>query len=332
MCYEHMQKHEPTVLKRLQAGTFEEELHRLLLRYADGTTCKLYKDKPITNKHQRTLPTKLRNSLHQLFGCCRERFASPLNIHAETAEYWSVHERDQIFAARYNAYSCKWTGLSMAVPDFDDHAAAQAVKWAVQSAVTADQPTLTLMVLPSRYASHSTSDYYTQLGMAGCHWRVLLEIPRALLKYEAPANRPLEEAKELHWRTRLIAVGNAAGFEQWCPLNYEWRCRFEEAVVEALDLENDSKTRKQIFNDANWATRCAGAPAGRHEAQWKAKMASRFRRKPPDSNRPRAAELNSETPLQDTNVTTDPGPVELLHDWRKFIYTDGSVVDAGTPG
>jgi hypothetical protein len=45
--------------------------------------------------------------LRQYLGISKERYASPLNYSQHVQEYWSYHERDQLFGARWNALSCQ---------------------------------------------------------------------------------------------------------------------------------------------------------------------------------------------------------------------------------
>jgi exonuclease III/ribonuclease HI len=321
--FQHMQQHEPDTLSRLRAGTFEEELLRLMVRYKDGATCELSTDKRILSKHQRSMPEKMYTALHQLFGCCRERFASPLNAHAETTEYWAPYERDQVFAARFNAYSCKWTGLSTAVPDFDDYAAARAVKWAIQSAAGTDEPTLTLMLLPTHWNDKETA------ARAPSGAVFLLDAPKELLHYQPLANQPFEQPKALHKRSKLMAIGNSAGFAQWCPLgDVDWLIRFREVMNEAMGIRRMYDMQHRCYREADESYRRQLRARQVHEAIWSDRLTSEFRRKPIDTRRPRIMDATAQT-LTVTNVTAPP---PLLHDWKQLIYTDGSAVEGAAPG
>eukprot|EP00775_Hariotina_reticulata_P008157 gene8157-biopygen10023 len=96
--------------------------------------------------------------LHNLIGSSTERLASPLNVALSTAAYWSLHDKDRLFGANWNAYSVKWTGTSVVVPDHTDSTAiTHAMQWAQQSARTAATPTLTLLVLPA-YGKSGSED------------------------------------------------------------------------------------------------------------------------------------------------------------------------------
>jgi hypothetical protein len=134
--FTYMQRHHAKVLSKLEAGTFEEEISKLMYRYTDGTVCSgkrahAYK---IAATHQRAMPTTLRTILHDILGSQKERFASPLDASPNCAEYWSVHRQDQAFGAHWDAYKTRWTGASTACPDLSEQQAEKVVLWALNSA------------------------------------------------------------------------------------------------------------------------------------------------------------------------------------------------------
>jgi hypothetical protein len=120
--YNHMMDNYPHVMDTLGAGTYEEELSKLMNRYAEGTTCggKGTQTYRIETKHQRAMPETLRTMLHNVLGSKTERFSSPLAVAPCTAGYWSAHRQDQVFGAHYDAYKTRWTGASTACPDFTE--------------------------------------------------------------------------------------------------------------------------------------------------------------------------------------------------------------------
>jgi hypothetical protein len=145
--YLHVKTHHTRLFNKLEGGSFEEELYRLLMRYTPWNTIDKTK---ISTRAQQALSTPLHNMLHNLIGSTTERLASPLNVAMHTSAYWSLHERDRLFGANWNAYYVQWTGASVAIPDHTDNSAAvQAIKWAQQSALQTITPTLTLLVLPA---------------------------------------------------------------------------------------------------------------------------------------------------------------------------------------
>jgi hypothetical protein len=70
-------------------------------------------------KNHWTTPSQLMSILQQHLGISKERFASPWNFNEHTQQYWSCHERDQLFGAHHDAYSCKWSGMSECNPEYE---------------------------------------------------------------------------------------------------------------------------------------------------------------------------------------------------------------------
>eukprot|EP00775_Hariotina_reticulata_P002220 gene2220-biopygen3759 len=145
--YLHVKTNHDKLFSKLNGGSFEEELYSLVMTYSPGN---IIHDIKISTRGQQALPQALHDLLHNLIGSSTERLASPLNVAPSTAAYWSLHDRDRLFGANWNAYSVKWTGTSVVVPDHTDSTAiTHAMQWAQQSARTAATPTLTLLVLPA---------------------------------------------------------------------------------------------------------------------------------------------------------------------------------------
>jgi hypothetical protein len=45
-----------------------------------------------------------------------------LNYYPPHQQYWSVHERDQLFGAKWDTYRYQWTGSSVHNPEYEDEA------------------------------------------------------------------------------------------------------------------------------------------------------------------------------------------------------------------
>eukprot|EP00775_Hariotina_reticulata_P006364 gene6364-biopygen8162 len=118
--FQHVQQQHPGQLEKLKAKSFEEEMHCLLQRYTSGN---IMAKKKIAVRDQQALPHNLHVVLHSLIGSTTERFASPLNVSMNTSRYWSLHKRDTLFGANWDAYPVKWTGASVAVPEHTDSSA-----------------------------------------------------------------------------------------------------------------------------------------------------------------------------------------------------------------
>ena len=75
-------------------------------------------------------------------------FASPLTRHPDAALYYSHHQEDCVFQAKYDPYSRPFWGNSLVTPPDNAEAIYKASKWAVLSCYS-DNPCLTVMLLPN---------------------------------------------------------------------------------------------------------------------------------------------------------------------------------------
>eukprot|EP00878_Enallax_costatus_P028135 GHUV01030350.1.p1 GENE.GHUV01030350.1~~GHUV01030350.1.p1 ORF type:complete len:204 (+),score=35.47 GHUV01030350.1:375-986(+) len=144
--FDYMAQHHPAVHQRVNSPScYLEAIQRLATRYSEGTCNPGKHTGKSVDKNQYTLPQDVYLLLCSQepggFKCTKERFASPLNSYPDIQQYWSAHKEDQAFGASYDAYSVRWTGSSVAVPDFDPYAAEKALEWAIKSAVTTTLPT-----------------------------------------------------------------------------------------------------------------------------------------------------------------------------------------------
>ena len=77
-----------------------------------------------------------------------ERFASPLDFCPEMRQDLSAKEDDQAFGAGVGAYSTSWLGASQTNPEYEHAEMAKAVRWAIMSAATTQEASLTFFILP----------------------------------------------------------------------------------------------------------------------------------------------------------------------------------------
>jgi ribonuclease HI len=388
--YQHMQRRLTKLMKKLKATSFEQDLMRLVTRYRPGNCTPGSSGVPITEQQQCTLPPALKDYLFYELGIKQERFASPLNAHPACTKYYSLFKEDYMFGAQGNAYSTKWTGASLAVPDFDHYSAEQAVKWAVYSAkCNVKKPTFTMLFLPSFSDSRDGSSCAQYMHWVDRHpecCRRLLIIPSSRMLLQPPGNKPHAHPSKLKWNTMVLAVGNKAGFRQCLPFweQEQWDT-FKERMGQIFPNAHENgqpaqplKWRRGTDNWGDWlANRCV-LPRDVNNTT----VPCKFRtlpndcdlrpRVPPldrlviDSNHPRDANdgarnkkdmyiLLGLTPEQASD-TGQPQPGEqtrravqdaiamlrrspedippLQHNWRDFIYTDGSVLpeDMATEG
>eukprot|EP00882_Tetradesmus_deserticola_P000535 GHRQ01000587.1.p1 GENE.GHRQ01000587.1~~GHRQ01000587.1.p1 ORF type:complete len:2327 (+),score=302.27 GHRQ01000587.1:5202-12182(+) len=383
--YQHMQSKHTKFMRRLKSTSFEQDVLKLVTRYAPGNRVPGHDSKTITDKQQCTLPSPLKDFLFYELGCKHERFASPLNVHAACTKYYSLFKEDRMFGAQGNAYSRKWTGPSIAVPDFDHDAAEQAVKWAVYSAkATSQKPTFTLLFLPSY--SDSQEGYS---GAPYMHWvhrhpeccRRLLVIPSSRMELQPPGNRPLAPDSKLKWNTIVLAVGNVQGFQQYLPF---WEQEAWEKIKQRMrELFPNADAKGHPLQRLRWGDTNSGdglvnrfvLPRDVNNIT----LPNKFRQLPNDCDqRPRVPTLDklvtlapghpvppgdadnqqriadiytflglsqAEQPLAQPGDSTRRAVQEaiatlripqvdippLKHNWRDFIYTDGSVLPKDQP-
>jgi hypothetical protein len=205
----HMQQVHPDLMQQWGAGTFEEELHRVALRYRSPS------DHIMAERMRHWgLSSKLKHTLLAAIKSTTERFSSPLTVHPTCTTYWTEHKRDRVFGASYDAYAARWSGPSLAVPDFDVHAATRAVDWAIRSAKAASVPTVTLLVLPTFFAEDDDTPYMQLLRRNYATCTPVCTFNREALPFEPPAHLPLAKPQPLKWRFRLVAVGNEQGYRE----------------------------------------------------------------------------------------------------------------------
>ena len=333
--YLHVKNHHTKLFTKLAGESFEQELHRLMLRYKPGNTIEGTK---LTTRAQQALPTPLHNVLHNLIGSTTERLASPLNVAMPTSAYWSLHERDRLFGANWNAYSVQWTGPSIAVPDQTDTAAAvQAIKWAQQSAQQAHTPTLTLLVLPAYGIGGTAGGYMRWVQQHPYHCKHLLCLPKSSVKWQLPANALHETASFGKFNVNVIAVGNEEGFSTHLPYwTAGWRDELQHRVREALQQCSPEKPLPQCNYIANADDTWWNLPPCRQQRAEVARFNRKFRTLPKDfSVRKKTASITTLMNVSDTAQAVHRarsalrdvlGSPPLRHNWQNFAYTDGSVL------
>jgi len=198
----------------LQPGTFPEELALLLLRYKEGTPIKESSRRVKLSNHW-TTPTSIYQCIQEeLQPTSKERFASPLNYSPTMTEYWSCHQRDQLFGAHHNAYTHQWTGFSVANPEYEPKDMDKAVAWAVHSARHTPIPTVTLFILPA-WMDESNTAYLKWQRKFPQNCRVVLRVPKRSFRFVRPDHAVAvydpAEPGHIKWDVTFLAVFNSAG-------------------------------------------------------------------------------------------------------------------------
>jgi len=338
----HAQAKQPHLFDRMQAGTFEQELQRLLTRYTSGN---VIAEKPIQHRDQQSLPHELSKTLHRLIGSTTERLASPLNVADHTATYWSLHERDQLFGAHWNAYNVKWTGSSVVVPELDSAAADQAVHWALKSAIATAEPTLSLLVLPSYGRTGAAAAFMRRVRANPKYCKHILTLPQTSVAWAPPGNALQVPVAKCKWNMLVIAVGNAEGYNKhlpyWTP---GWQAILLQDVKKALLTGlRASKLPRGNYIESPGAAWWNAPPQEQQITEVDAEFthsehaSRRFKTRPIDHTRaPRTAALPDIVGVSDMSGAVQVALVQLrnlhtrvpplIHNWQDFVYTDGSVL------
>ena len=125
---------------------FAEAVATLLARYKDTSPTESSRRTKISN-HWAT-PDNLMTGLIQSLSLTTERFASPLNFSTSMSSYYAVNQEDQAFGANFDAFSTPWLGASQANPEYEDADMDKAVRWAIMSAASTEEASLTAFILP----------------------------------------------------------------------------------------------------------------------------------------------------------------------------------------
>ena len=236
--YEQTIQTRPHLVEKLQPKPFAEEVACLLKRYKTGQPVPGTKKRVDLTNHWATPPGIYDMLREAIPGLGKERFASPLNYHSGMQQYWSYFERDQIFGALHDAYSCQWTGYSVANPEYDSKEMYKSVSWAVHSAQTTEKPTLTVFVLPA-WTEGSNSAYMKWVQKMPDTCKLLATVPRTSFKFIQPQATtlgiPAEDTGHPKWDINLLLVGNEAGYQECFPDRGLSSSTFKKRLIEAVN-------------------------------------------------------------------------------------------------
>lgn len=174
-------------MKQLRAGTFAEELYALMCRYKDGAQVQTRTNKPgmIKIKNHWATPPEIYEVLQELLQIDKERFASPLNYNPRMRQYWSIHERDQIFGARWDTYMYQWTGSSVHNPEYEDEELNRNVGTAIAAARYTDEPVFGIHILPA-WSDNNKTAYLQWLQIYPENCKHVLQLPKKHFRFQKP--------------------------------------------------------------------------------------------------------------------------------------------------
>ena len=329
-----------TQTSQLCVRTFEEEVHHLLLRYRNGANVHMSgsKTKVVDTKNHWATPPAVMACLQKHLCVTTERFASPLNFNGDMHTYYSCHERDQVFGATWNAYSVKWTGFSQCNPEYEHHDMEKAVRWALNSALSTSEATLTVCVLPA-WDGRSNTAYNRVVAEHPSHCHVLMRIPKRNFKFCTPDNWNGTDtyAGNPKWDVNVLLVGNEEGYRRVANVDESELCIDVAKALRQLTRQDAvTPTRREAERLTGYNKLCSKPnmrPAVTdselaHDTGniAQALLTSKaFRKAPTETGR--AASDPGVAPHRWGHVATVFAAVQpLLIDPGSMVYTDGSVI------
>ena len=103
----------------------------------------------IRESHSPVMPDSIFTALYDWACVTKEKMASALDFSPQVTSYWSSRHRDRVFGANYDALATKFTGFSVCHPEYSDAAMYKCLHHAIYSAMDAETPTATFLLLPN---------------------------------------------------------------------------------------------------------------------------------------------------------------------------------------
>jgi ribonuclease HI len=336
--YTQVMRDRPDVTEQLEPKGFAEELAGLLRRYREGMPVPGTKRKVKLTNHWATPGGVYRKLQAQLPQLAKERFASPLNYNPDMRRYWSCYPRDQLFGALHDAYSCKWTGYSVANPEYEAKEMYKAVSWAVHSGRETNEPTLTVFVLPA-WTEGSNTAYMKWVRKTPDSCKLLATIPRTSFTFVPPQAATMgmdaDDAGHPHWDINILLVGNEAGFQASLPTD-EAVHGLTQALIDAV---NDHARPSIPLTWSRLVYQCTrdGNNEASHEEELDAilfRPPDKIRQAPSDTFTPQLLLQTKDELLAHLAQAVQWCSQPLKYDWTQLVYTDGSSkrVPRNSPG
>lgn len=313
----------------IRKADFAIALAKLLTRY-NG-------EKTSIQNHWRT-PPNIYAALKTYLGVDKERFASPLNHYFE--HYWSAHPDDTDFGAQHDTYSCRWTGLSVANPEYEHADMDKAVHWALASAANTTDATATIFILPAwSQSSHTTYLRWQQEHPE--HVKLLMRVPKNCFKFLTPDAWRDNHTTAGHpkWDVNFLVVANSEGMTEVLTKAALHKDNLLRDIRDALHAIGAAGPRvnpqswwqlpriatnnraRQITNQLHSSTNNRSPPRG----------TAKFRRLPWDTNMMNSRPPSTHGSAPNIDITSTftvrsefPDVPPLRYNWQDFAYTDGS--------
>jgi ribonuclease HI len=321
--YHGMRRQCPALFKHLKAGSYAEEVYRLMARYQEGAAELCKGQGPVQYKDELVLPPALMEVFHGL-GVTQERYASPLNVHAATQHYWSAHRRDALFGARYDSHRYRHRGASLSHPRACDRDVNASVTTALLDALTQNTPVLSVQVIPAWSDTGGVPAYMGWVQRYPQHCHLLACIPRKKLKVLGSTSMAWEmPACGCGWAVNVMVIGNTAGFTKYADMTQaERRASILSSIQYGINRALHPTERIRSVRQLQPAI--SGAPH-QHTAQLQrlqsaVKKYASTRKDWNDTHDLAWAPAS----LQEFSREHDNAP-DLKYDWQTIAYTDGSM-------
>ena len=346
--------------------SFIREVALLLCRYRNGEMATNSATKKVELKNHWKTPPAILSALQMTFDCYTEMFASPLNVHPDTKNYYSAFSADEVFGANEDAYSRAWTSLPSAIyfnPEYTSDALLRAVQWALAGAAQTKTPFLAVGVLPK----WPSQKYNALLRSGSNQTHILATIPRKYFNFikadyipkdpritsrdqhfpteNTDADYEIEPPPHAHWPVQVVLFFNHAGLFRRTHENERFQTNLEELrntlithmLATAPGTTRLEAAQKLIFN----IPLAPPTTPSKSNLNW----GSKFRRQ----NYPCTPHtLQQDTVMTDASKDTDRSimcrnlslrsprtfaqhNMSLAHDQRQIIFCDASKQD-GQPG
>ena len=332
----------PQLFLRLGATTFAEEVYKLLTRYAeDASATTSYGAHLVKHQNNWSTPPSIYNILSSLTSATKERFASPLNFNPVFSQYWSAHERDQLFGAQWDSFRYAWTGSSVNNPEYEDDSLNRNMAYDIDSCLHSDQPVLCAHILPA-WTDRSSTSYMTWVREFPDYCLHLLQIPSRYFRFVRPTSYEGTNdtyAANPKWDVNIILTGNKAGFRRCYDhedpeVTPYFLAEFHQALQDTLP----SRVRLPPLNTFRPLSPASTTTSRQHFTPSQLRLLglpNRFKHRTRSDSSTEADNdvfpLYLSTNQEDTaqflldKVQKDlPATPPLRYDWTSFAYTDGS--------
>ena len=135
--------------------SFASELVGFIAR--KDTSASKHTNKKTKDSSARILPSHITAAFQKWALVTKEKMAPPLD--PKFPHYWSEHPRDKVFGANTNAFSSRFSGISICHPIYHENTMLLATRHAIYSAAVSTEETATFMLLPSWNQNMTTNPY-----------------------------------------------------------------------------------------------------------------------------------------------------------------------------